>query len=77
MLWRAIKVGGCAYTDKKGGELTKFKDSGDIAAYAKTSVENMMAQSYVNDLFSGISFNPEAPLTRVEAGCLAYGLLWE
>lgn len=77
MFWRAIKVGGCAYTDKKGGELTKFKDSGDIASYAKTSVENMMAQKYVSDLFGGISFNAEAPLTRVEAGCLAYGLLWE
>lgn len=77
ILWRGIKAGGVKFDEAKGNELNAYRDGADVADYAKTSVEKALAQGYVKDLFSGASFNPTQPLTRAEAACICYGILWE
>ena len=77
IIWHAMEKGNVRHSEKSGNELGKFKDSSEIEDYAKSAVENMMAQKYVSELFGGINFDPAKPLTRAEAANIVYGILWD
>lgn len=77
IIWRAMEKGNVRHSKKSGNELNKFKDNANIKDYAKSGVENMMAQKYVSELFNDINFDTDKPLTRVEAANIVYGILWD
>lgn len=77
MIWRAIEAGNVQHKKKDGNGLTRFKDNAEIEDYAKSAVENMMAQKYVSELFTDINFDANRPLSRAEAANIVYGILWD
>lgn len=77
ILDRALAAGGVRVKKATGEELKHCRDRDRISEYAADCVSRMLAQGYVSGLFSGVSFEPEKTLTRAEAACMIYGVLWE
>ena len=54
----------------EGGSLLRFKDAGDVAAYARSSAEKLVAAGIVQG--AGGTLNPGNRLTRAEAAVILY-----
>lgn len=72
---KAINATGQNKSGITGTEKASYSDWNEVPEEMKDSVEFMLAQRYVKDLWQG-SIEPQKPVTRAELAHILFGMLW-